>query len=132
MVQVFIKFEVNVLQEREKRAKKKERKKTATEEAKSGSNEGDSTPNTETPIETVESETREIPKKISKRSPKPSQFTKQTRSKYTPPPPLRNRGKRRMQPWMWWALLAVIIVMGLCLVWNRGFPFKLVSESFHI
>ena len=38
-----------------------------------------------------------------------SQYTKHSKTKSTIPPPLRNRSKRGMQPWMW-VLLTTLIV----------------------
>ncbi|XP_059459730.1 uncharacterized protein LOC132189163 [Corylus avellana] len=109
--------------EREKKARKKEKKKVAAVEAIDGANEGESAPSSETTTETPsESETGEKPLLVTKRSQRPSQFIKpQTKAKAIPPP-LRSRNKRRMQPWMW-VLLAALVVFALFLVGNSGFSF---------
>ncbi|CAL0308407.1 unnamed protein product [Lupinus luteus] len=104
--------------EREKRARKKEKRKAATTE---------NTENTEQePAPTSEILTRsteeidqsEKPAEVTKRPKKPSQFTKQIKSKSIPLP-LRNRGKRRIQPWMWWALITILIVVALFYIGNN-------------
>ncbi|KAB1203475.1 Proton pump-interactor 1 [Morella rubra] len=117
--------------EREKKARKKERKKAGAVAVKAanGADEGESTPSSETATETPkELETREKPSTVTKRSQKPSQFTKQSKAKPIPPP-LRNRSKRRMQPWMW-VLLAAVIVLALFLVGNSSFSFDFGLQRF--
>ncbi|XP_021646403.2 uncharacterized protein LOC110639671 isoform X2 [Hevea brasiliensis] len=104
--------------EREKRAIKKEKRKALAEEV-NAVNEGDFSQGFEPPIETKESETSEKPKTVTKRSQKPLPFTKQTKSK-SMPPPLRNRGKRRMETWMW-VLLTALLVLGIFLPGNGNF-----------
>ncbi|KAL4312317.1 hypothetical protein GQ457_01G006030 [Hibiscus cannabinus] len=107
--------------EREKKAKKKERRKGAA--AASVTDETESLPTLETQAETPqESQTKEKPVTVAKRSQKPSQFTKQTKAKSIPPP-LRNRGKRKMQPWMW-VLLTCVVIFALFLVGNHNFSFN--------
>lgn len=111
------------MQEREKRAMKKDRKKTNGMEATNGSSEGDTdlAPMSEILSRSPkESEAKEQPTTASKRPQKASsQLTKQqARAKSMPLPlplPLRNRSKRRMQPWMW-ALVAVALVFVLFLI----------------
>ncbi|KAM7256657.1 hypothetical protein ACFE04_012398 [Oxalis oulophora] len=106
--------------EKEKRLRKKEKRKTgATTVDINVTNEEESAPLSE-PI----AETPREPEKstISKRSKKSSQFTKQL-PKASIPPPLRNRGKRRMQTWMW-ALLAALIVFGLFMLGNSSSSFN--------
>lgn len=115
------------MQEREKRARKKEKRKAAGEDT-NAINEGESAPGCETPSETIESEKGEKPVTVAKRSQKPSQFTKQTKAK-SMPLPLRNRGKRRMQTWMW-ALLTALVVFALFLLGNSGFSFNFGLQRF--
>ncbi|XP_021287912.1 calponin homology domain-containing protein DDB_G0272472 isoform X2 [Herrania umbratica] len=108
--------------EREKRARKKERRKVATAAAgdANAADEVEPAPAPETPTETPkESENKEKPVILAKRPQKPSQFTKQSKAKSIPPP-LRNRGKRRMQPWMW-VLLTTLVIFALFLVGNGNF-----------
>ncbi|BFG30489.1 hypothetical protein CerSpe_167630 [Prunus speciosa] len=118
--------------EREKRVKKKERKKATTTKATNGISEGESAPepSSDTPTETPElSETKEKPITVTKRSQKSSQFTKQTKVKSIPLP-LRNRSKRRMQPWMW-VLLTVLVVLALFFLGNGGSShFKSLLDKF--
>ncbi|XP_004301606.1 PREDICTED: uncharacterized protein LOC101298327 [Fragaria vesca subsp. vesca] len=118
--------------EREKRARKKERKKASATKATNGINEGEFAPepSSETTTETpVEPEAAEKPVKITKRSQKMSQFTKQSKVKPIPLP-LRNRSKRRMQPWMW-VFVAIVAMLGLFLMGNGGsFSFKSMLERF--
>lgn len=111
------------MQEREKKARKKDQKKVATVEATDGANEGESAPSSETPTETPkESETGEKSLPVTKRSQRTSQFNKQQSKAKAIPPPLRNRSKRRMQPWMW-VLLTALVVFALFLVGNSSFSF---------
>ena len=123
-------MELFFVQEREKRAKKKERRKVAAEAAvgdASVTTEMGSAPTSETP---KESENKEKPATVAKRPQKPSQLTKQTKAKSIPPPPLRNRGKRRMQPWMW-VILTSLIVFALFLVGNYNFSFNFGLQRFN-
>ncbi|XP_065882083.1 uncharacterized protein [Euphorbia lathyris] len=106
--------------EREKRAKKKEKRK-AVEEVNVLKEEEESAPSSEIQHETKVSEKPMVAQ--TKRSQKPLQFTKQTKSKSIPPLPLRNRSKRRMQTWMW-ALVAVLVLLSLFLVGNSGFGYS--------
>eukprot|EP00257_Ricinus_communis_P015519 XP_015573456.1 uncharacterized protein LOC8269958 [Ricinus communis] len=106
--------------EKEKRARKKEKRRAL--EAANGSNEGESAPSSETPTDTKESETIEKPVALRKRSQKPLHFAKQTKPKIKPPP-LRNRGKRRMQTWMW-VLLTITIIFALFLIGNGSFSLQ--------
>ncbi|GLU00136.1 hypothetical protein SLE2022_175280 [Rubroshorea leprosula] len=118
--------------EREKKAKKKERRKAATAGEDSGvTNEVESEPTSETPIQTPnEPETREKQVATTKKPQKQSLYTKQSKAKsIPPPPPLRNRGKRRMQPWMW-VLLTVLVVFALFLVGNGNFSFNFGLNRF--
>ncbi|KAF3945307.1 hypothetical protein CMV_028302 [Castanea mollissima] len=115
--------------EREKKARKKEKKKASGEEATDGADELEIAQSLETPTETTkESETREKPMTVTKRSQKPSQFTKPAKAKAIPPP-LRNRGKRRMQTWMW-VLVAAMVVFALFLVGNSSFSFNFGLQRF--
>ncbi|GFS35928.1 hypothetical protein Acr_00g0042770 [Actinidia rufa] len=105
-------------QEREKKAKKKERKKVAGTEASDGSHDGETVPTSELPV-AKEPEIEESPLTMTKRPQKPSQFTKQSKVKSIPPP-LRIRGKRKMQQWIW-IILTAVVVLALFLVGNIGF-----------
>ncbi|GMJ10322.1 hypothetical protein HRI_004701400 [Hibiscus trionum] len=112
--------------EREKRAKKKERRKGAAAVSGDASvtDETESAPTLDTPAETPQdSQSKEKPVTVTKRSQKPSQFTKQSKAKSIPPP-LRNRGKRKMQPWMW-VLLTCLVIFTLFLVGNYNLSFNL-------
>ncbi|PIA26283.1 hypothetical protein AQUCO_09500033v1 [Aquilegia coerulea] len=111
--------------EREKKARKKERKKEKVE-AVSGGNEEEAVSRESTQPEIIqEPEIKEKPKTVVKRPQKPSILTKPK----VVPPPLRNRGKKRMQQWMW-ILLVVAVVVALFLVGNIGFSFKFGLPSF--
>ncbi|XWS11227.1 hypothetical protein CRYUN_Cryun38cG0066000 [Craigia yunnanensis] len=118
--------------EREKKAKKKERRKVAAATVGDASvtDETGSAPTSETPAETAkESENKEKPVTVAKRPQKPSQFTKQTKAKSIPPP-LRNRSKRRMQPWMW-VLLTTLVIFALFLIGNYNFSFNFGLQRFN-
>ena len=106
------------MQEREKKAKKKERKKVAGTEASDGSHDGETVPTSELPV-VKEPEIEESPLTMTKRPQKPSQFTKQSKAKSIPPP-LRIRGKRKMQQWIW-IILTAVVVLALFLLGNIGF-----------
>lgn len=103
---------------REKRAKKKERKMAAETEAGNGWDEREAALVTEKPSEAPKEESENTGKQgmalAAKRPLKASQYTKQSKTKSIPPP-LRNRGKRRMQPWMW-VLLTTVVVFALFFV----------------
>ncbi|KAI4374853.1 hypothetical protein MLD38_012798 [Melastoma candidum] len=106
--------------EREKRAKKKEKKKSVSNMASDDIPEVESHTPSETIVEATPVEPEMKPKPAPMRRPsKPSHFAKQT--KIAPiPAPLRNRGKRKMQPWMWAVLVAVLVFVLLLMgnVWN--------------
>ena len=93
-----------LVQEREKKARMKDRKRATVEDAKD-IDEIESSPSSETPIEIKEPE-----KPVTKRPQKPSQYKSM-------PLPLRNRGKRRRQTWMW-ALLSLLVVIALIFMGN--------------
>ncbi|XP_034675680.1 microtubule-associated protein futsch isoform X2 [Vitis riparia] len=115
--------------EREKKARKKERRKSSSAEGTEGCNEAESAPSSETPFETtLDSEIIEKPRAITKKPHKSSQFTKQPKSKSIPPP-LRSRGKRRIQSWMWVVLIA-LLVLALFLLGNSGFSYGLGLRNF--
>ncbi|KAL5778450.1 hypothetical protein ACOSP7_011376 [Xanthoceras sorbifolium] len=115
--------------EREKKARKKEKKKVGVAEDTSVTNEEESAPITETPTETPTiSDVKDKSTTVTKKPQKQSQFTKQTKLKSVPLP-LRNRGKRRMQSWMW-VLIAALVVFALFLLGNSGFPFKSCLQWF--
>lgn len=104
---------------REKRAKKKERKMAAETEAGNGCDERERESaiiSETTPSEAPKEESENTGKQgtVAKRPQKPPQYTKQSKTKSIPPP-LRNRGKRRMQPWMW-VLLTTLVVFVLFFV----------------
>lgn len=85
--------------------------------------EGELTPSYQTLTETPkEPETWEKVETGAKRPQKPTHFTRQTKVKSTIPPPLRNRGKRKVQQWMWILLIAAI-VLALFLAGNGRQPF---------
>ncbi|KAA8514752.1 hypothetical protein F0562_017931 [Nyssa sinensis] len=107
--------------EREKRARKKEKKKGPAVEAPDGKDEGETDPTSETPTETMkEPEIKVVPPITATKKPKkPSQFTKQSKTTSIPPP-LRNRGKRRMQQWMW-VILPSLLVLALFLLGHSNF-----------
>ncbi|XP_015946865.1 uncharacterized protein LOC107471863 isoform X1 [Arachis duranensis] len=100
--------------EREKRLRKKERRKAAATET------AENTEQEPAPIsETVTRSTEECvqsekPVEVTRRS----QYTRQSKAK-SMPLPLRNRGKRRIQPWMW-AVIAVLAVVALFFLGNNS------------
>ncbi|XP_043713260.1 uncharacterized protein LOC122661811 [Telopea speciosissima] len=117
--------------EREKRAKKKERKKAATVEGANVGTEGESAPCSEnTPSETTihESEIKERTTAGVNRPKKSLPLAKQSKTKPLPPP-LRNRGKRRMQTWMWF-LMVTLLVLALFFLGSVGISFKFGLPSF--
>lgn len=61
----------------------------------------------------------EKPVEVTKRQQKPSQMVKSTKAKSIPLP-LRNRGKRRMQPYMW-VLIVTVVVVFLFILGNSSF-----------
>ncbi|KAF8014977.1 hypothetical protein BT93_H0696 [Corymbia citriodora subsp. variegata] len=105
--------------EREKKAKKKERKKAggAVAMPSEAGIEGEPASSSEVTAEaSADIDTKDKPAAMVKRPQKPLHFVKQTKVKPIPAP-LRNRGKRKMQPWMW-AVLTVVLVFALFLVSN--------------
>ncbi|KAF8404626.1 hypothetical protein HHK36_009514 [Tetracentron sinense] len=96
-------------------------------EATNGSNEGEAAPSSEnTPSETtLEPETEEEPTTVARRLQKPS--LKQMKTKPLPLS-LRNKGRRRMQPWIW--VLMALLVLALFLVGNSGFSPSFGLPSF--
>ncbi|MED6192817.1 hypothetical protein PIB30_013708 [Stylosanthes scabra] len=104
--------------EREKKLRKKERRKAASTETAENT-EQEPAPISETVTRsTEESDQSEKPVEVTKRSQKPSQYTRQSKAKSIPLP-LRNRGKRRIQPWMW-AVIAVLAVVALFFLGNNS------------
>ncbi|MED6172569.1 hypothetical protein PIB30_051235 [Stylosanthes scabra] len=104
--------------EREKKLRKKERRKAASTETAENI-EQEPAPISETVTRsTEESDQSEKPVEVTKRSQKPSQYTRQSKAKSIPLP-LRNRGKRRIQPWMW-AVIAVLAVVALFFLGNNS------------
>ncbi|RWR72765.1 microtubule-associated protein futsch isoform X1 [Cinnamomum micranthum f. kanehirae] len=118
--------------EREKRLRKKERKQASAAGMMSGTIEGVPAEVSENsqPEGTQEHEIKQKPAIVTKRTPKSLPAPKQ--SKMTPlPPPLRNKGKRKMQSWMW-VLLVAVLLLALFLVGNSvsSFTFGLPSFGF--
>ncbi|RDX85116.1 Proton pump-interactor 1, partial [Mucuna pruriens] len=104
---------------REKRAKKKERRKAASTADTAENTEQESAPISETLTRSMEEfDQSENPAEVTKKPQKPSQFARQTKTKSIPLA-LRNRGKRRIQPWMW-ILVAVIVAVALFYVGNSS------------
>ncbi|KAF8406496.1 hypothetical protein HHK36_008585 [Tetracentron sinense] len=89
-------------------------------EATNGSNEGEAAPSSEnTPSETaLEPETEEEPTTVAKRLQKPS--LKQMKTKPLPSS-LRNKGRRRMQPWIWVLMALLVLVLFLERVSNIAY-----------
>lgn len=116
--------------EREKKARKKGKKKGAENESMIGSSEVETALCSQTPNEiSCESESREEkPVTVTKRSQKPSKYTKAAKAKSIPPP-LRNRGKRKVQSWMW-ILLACFLVIVLFFLGKSSLSFKFGPASF--
>ncbi|KAG4908808.1 hypothetical protein JHK87_054924 [Glycine soja] len=97
--------------EREKRAKKKERRKAGSA-VTAENTEQESAPIPETLTRSVEEfEQTEKTAEVTKKPQKTSQFTRQTKVKSVPAA-LRNRGKRRIQPWVW-VLIALVVAVAL-------------------
>ncbi|RZC45814.1 hypothetical protein C5167_038763 [Papaver somniferum] len=124
--------------EREKKARKKEKKVAAAAagEERAIGNEGESAPssgNTTHPEATSNTvqEQPGIKEKaavvVTKRK-GPQKLLAQPKVKALPAT-LRNRSKRRMQPWMW-VLLAALVVVALFLLGNSGYSFKSALSSF--
>ena len=100
--------------------RKKERKKADGAEVPDGNDIGECTPKSEIVPGTIkESEVKYCFPTVTKRSQKPSVVVKQSKTKSIPPP-LRNRGKRKMQQWMW-IILTCVVVIALFLLGNIGF-----------
>lgn len=118
MVAIFV-------QEKEKKARKKERKRSSPAEATDGCKEAEPMQSAETPTEAALDSAIIIEKSrsIRKMAHKSSQFGKQAKPKPIPPP-LRNRGKRRIQSWMWVVVVALLLV-ALFLLGNSGFSSRL-------
>ena len=98
------------MQEREKRAKKKERRKTSSA-VTAENTEQESAHTTETLTSVEESDLTEKTAEVTKKPQKTSQFTRQTKVKSVPAA-LRNRGKRRIQPWVC-VLIALVVAVAL-------------------
>lgn len=108
------------MQEREKRARKKGKKKAvSTEDVETIEQDSAASPSSETLTRTIEeSDQSEKPVEVTKRSVKPSQFIKQNKVKSLPMS-IRNRGKRRIQPWMW-VVIAVLVIAALFYIGNNS------------
>ncbi|RZC67461.1 hypothetical protein C5167_011152 [Papaver somniferum] len=124
--------------EREKKARKKEKKVAAAAagEERAFGDEGESAPssgNTTHPEATsnIVQEQPGVKEKaaavVTKRK-GPQKLLAQPKVKALPAT-LRNRSKRRMQPWMW-VLLAALVVVALFLLGNSGYSFKSALSSF--
>ncbi|XP_055809631.1 uncharacterized protein LOC129879916 [Solanum dulcamara] len=108
------------LKEKEKRLRKRERKKGSVGETHSESNDGETALISTSPRETVkEFEAAEHSQTITRRTQKPSQYTKQMKTKSIPPP-LRIKSKRKWQQWFW-LFLSCLIVIALFFLGNIGF-----------
>ncbi|XP_059316873.1 uncharacterized protein LOC132067611 isoform X1 [Lycium ferocissimum] len=107
------------LKEREKRLRKKERKKGSLCEIQSESNDGETSLISTSPREIVKEPEATDPQTSAKKPQKPSQYTKQVKPKAIPPP-LRNRGRRRLQQWIW-LTLSCAVVIALFFLGNIGF-----------
>ncbi|XP_052188153.1 uncharacterized protein LOC127798662 [Diospyros lotus] len=109
--------------ERQKRAKKKEKRKgTPTETLESGKDEGETALKSESAdaAATKELEAEENNNSTTtKRHQKSFQYSKQIKTKSIPPP-LRNRGKRKMQQWIWIGFTVLLVILLFLLV-NVGF-----------
>ncbi|XP_019237446.1 PREDICTED: uncharacterized protein LOC109217638 isoform X2 [Nicotiana attenuata] len=109
------------LKEKEKRLRKKERKKGAVGETQTETNDGETALISTSPRETVkEPEATENPQTTTKKPQKPSQYTKQIKTKSTIPPPLRNRSRRKLQQWIW-LTISCLVVIALFFLGNIGF-----------
>ncbi|KAJ4830907.1 hypothetical protein Tsubulata_039028, partial [Turnera subulata] len=106
--------------EREKKLRKKEKKKAVFDET-NVTNEGECAPSIETP-EIKETEIREKPVVVTKRLQRTAQYTKSK----SVPPPLRNRGKKRIQTWMW-IILAAILIFVLFFLVDSSLAFNLLG-----
>lgn len=127
------------MQEREKRARKKERKvavavAAAAIEGENGgigsapSSEKTTQPEANSNDTQEQAETKEKSVAVVSKRKGAQKPLVQTKVKALPPN-LRNRSKRRMQPWIW-VLLTALVIVGLFLVGNTGCSFKFGSSSF--
>ncbi|XP_038715228.1 calponin homology domain-containing protein DDB_G0272472-like isoform X2 [Tripterygium wilfordii] len=115
--------------EKDKRARKKEKRKAAVGDDSNDKNEGESNPSSETITEIPrESEIEEKLVAVTKRPQKAPQLKLQSKAKSIPPP-LRNRGKRRMQSWMW-VLLGALVILALVLLGNSSMYFHYGLQRF--
>ncbi|KAK4358367.1 hypothetical protein RND71_023977 [Anisodus tanguticus] len=108
------------LKEREKRLRKKERKKGSVGEIQSESNDGEIALISTSPREIVKEPEATDPQTSTKKPQKPSQFAKQMKPKAAIPLPLRNRGRRKLQQWIW-LTLSCVVVIALFFLGNIGF-----------
>lgn len=105
------------VQEKQKKAKKKEKKReTQFDDA----GEIDAEPLQNGPPEPApEPEFKEKPVAFAKRYSKSAAV-----KKVVPPPlPLRNRSKRKIQAWMWWTLLGIVLATVILVATNILFGF---------
>ncbi|KAI3865902.1 hypothetical protein MKX03_024052 [Papaver bracteatum] len=124
--------------EREKKARKKEKKVAAAAagEERATGDEGESAPSSgntthpETTSNTVQEQPgiKEKAAAVVTKRKGPQKLLAQPKVKALPAT-LRNRSKRRMQPWMW-VLLAALVVVALFLLGNSGYSFKSALSSF--
>ncbi|KAI3871332.1 hypothetical protein MKW92_033035 [Papaver armeniacum] len=124
--------------EREKKARKKEKKVAAAAagEERAIGDEGESAPSSgntthpEATSNTVQEQpgVKEKAAAVVTKRKGPQKLLAQPKVKALPAT-LRNRSKRRMQPWMW-VLLAALVVVALFLLGNSGYSFKSALSSF--
>lgn len=116
------------MQEREKRARKKEKKKAAIIETVDDIS-GESAPSTEALTRTAEEcDHSQKSVDVTKRQQKASQSIKPTKAKSIPPP-IRNRGRRRMQSYMW-VLITILVVVSLFFLGNSNLFLRLGLQEF--
>ncbi|XP_068647313.1 intracellular protein transport protein USO1-like [Aristolochia californica] len=100
--------------EREKRARRKEKKEKKRGVQVDGSSGNASEDTSQVLSENAPAEPDQEPEIKEKPATVVRRYSKSmaaVKTKSVPPLPLRNRGKRRMQPWMWWALFAVALIV---------------------
>ncbi|MQL91360.1 hypothetical protein Taro_023971 [Colocasia esculenta] len=103
---------------REKKEKKKERKSTTTTTESVAESEAPAVDADIPPESVQEQPAGKTPTAPSKRPSRPQAIAAKEYNKLKPlPPPLRNRGKRKMQTWMW-VLLTALVVLALFMAGN--------------
>ncbi|KAG9456597.1 hypothetical protein H6P81_001105 [Aristolochia fimbriata] len=109
--------------EREKRARKKERKRGIQVDESSGDAGEDTSQVLSENVPAEPDQHPDVKEKVTTVIRRYSKSMAAVKTKSVPPLPLRNRGKRRMQPWMWWALFAVALIVVFLAV-NSSFSTK--------